>query len=345
MVDFADPRWADRVRARECARYFRKLGLVVLPSRGRSKIPIFETYTQFYDGECVPDEVYSEDNWRATNFQVITGTHHAGSLCLTVIDLDGEESQEVWGKMCAAHAYELQGAWVVESGSGTGLHIYFRLPDEATECKSGMLWGRWDTWGDDGKGKWEKHKEVRIFGDRALIVAPPSLHKQTGNAYRFREGCSPREFPLPCEAPAWLLAMPRLASPRTVEPPKPRIVAPIRDTSRTGQWYRRDIVMPEIVDKVSLARDWGLKVTSTRPNTLGWYYCHTIEEEKGASATIHHIDGTYKNWKTGEVMSLFDLGSRLQPSAFPRWQDCRDWCGDRFIGREQYRNILKSLSI
>ena len=197
-------------QALACAHYFRSKGLTVFPSRMDQKAPMLPGYkfTHYFGGDCnpvtVPDELFEPDQWATTNLQIVTGTQHAGTLKVCIIDLDGEEAQETWGRMCAHHEYQPEGVWVVESGSGNGKHLYYRLPDDATECRSGILWGIWDTWGRQGKGDWQKHKEIRLFGDRTQIIAPPSIHVETGQPYQFVPGGSPRDVGLPALVPGWL---------------------------------------------------------------------------------------------------------------------------------------------
>jgi Bifunctional DNA primase/polymerase, N-terminal len=319
-------------RALECATYLRTLGLTPLPSHTHDKLPAGGKYTHYYDGAAVPESVY--DEWSKPNIQVITGVSHLGPTKIVVVDLDGDEAPDIWKKLCFHNRYEPSSTWMTRTGSG-GTHLWYRLPPGVTECKSGIIWGVYDTWGEEGNGGWMKHKEIRILGDRALVVCPPSVHVKTGERYRFMPGCSPREHRLPEVAPAWLLAMPRLVSPR-FQDAKPRHV--IRPPERlSGRHYMRQEVLDAIPDKVALLKAWGLKFDRETPNASGWASCFVpwreTPENSRPSGTMHCLDGTFQDRKDNTSMSFFDVAAILQPGMFPKWTACKNWCGDRYIGR------------
>lgn len=327
---------ADVERALVVARYYRELGLSPLPSKVNDKAPDMAAYACYYGDTPVRDAVYHAASWRVPNIQIITGTKHAGPLKLLVVDLDGEEAPGVWTRMCEAHGYEPTSAWVSVTGSG-GIHLYFRLPCGIPECRSGIIWGVYDTWGEDGKGTWCKHKEIRILADNALCVAPPSKHVDTGKRYQFKYGCSPAEIRLPEVAPSWLLEMPRLVTPKLAE--VRTVASPARGKEAlSGNHYMRREVLDAIGDqKLDLLIQWGLQAQSREPNPSGWVACFVPWREKPgqsmASGSFHFLDGTFQDRKDNSSMSFFDLAVRLQPGMFPDWRDCRDYCGDRFIGR------------
>lgn len=319
-------------RALACARHFHALGLTPLPSRSDDKIPDLPKYTHYYEGEPVEDWVY--DQWKACNIQVITGTKHPGEISVIVVDLDGDEAPDAWRKICEKHNYTPSSAWMVETGSG-GTHFWYRTPPGLLDCPTGMIWGVYDTFGEEGRGGWIKHKEIRILGDRALAMAPPSFHPKTGKRYRFFPGVSPNEIPIPEVAPKWLLEMPRLSSPSFTPVGPPPLIR--RPEKLSGRHYMRGEVLAAIADKVSLAKEWGLKFDRETENSSGWASCYVPwREEPGRSrpsGTMHCLDGTFQDRKDMTTLSLFDLAVQLQPGMFPKWQDCRDYCGDRFIGR------------
>ena len=164
---------------------------------------------------------------------MITGVRSPTKTKIVVVDLDGPEALEAWHRITSQFRYAPNKGWISTTGSG-GRHHYFLLPDDAKECPSGILWGLYDTWGWGtgsrlGSGGWCKHKEIRLLGDNSLVVAPPSLHVDTGRRYEFDETASPKVHRLPEPAPSWLLALPRLMSPRFTapEPPRPRPQLPV----------------------------------------------------------------------------------------------------------------------
>jgi hypothetical protein len=320
-------------RTLACARHLHSLGLTPLPTRHDAKIPDLPKYTHFYEGEPVDDAVY--DGWRSCNMQVITGTNHPGTRSIAVIDLDGDEAKNAWNRICAHHKYAPRSPWMVETGSG-GIHVWYSLPATVSECQSGIIWGIYDTFGEDGKGTWLKHKEIRILGDRALAMAPPSFHPETGKRYRFFPGASPNEIAWPEPLPDWLRGMDRLTSPSfTGSSIGPIAIRPREKLS--GRHYMRGEVLSAITDKVGLMKEWGLRFDREQPNQSGWASCFVPWREdpkkSRASGTMHCVDGTFQDRKDGRAMGFFDLACILQPAMFRKWQECRDYCGDRFIGR------------
>lgn len=321
-------------RTLACANYFHTLGLTPLPSRHDEKIPDLSSYTHFYEGEPVPDDVYR--GWKSCNMQVITGTAHPGEKSVVVIDLDGEEACNAWARICDHHKYRPTATWLVETGSG-GTHLWYSLPPTVRECPSGMIWGLYDTFGESGRGAWEKHKEIRILGDRALAMAPPSFHPETGRRYRFLPDACPNTIGWPEPIPDWLLAMPRLVTPSFTSPSSAPILRPRERLS--GRHYMRGEVLDAIPDKVGLMKEWGLKFYRETPNQAGWASCFVPwrEDPHGSrpSGTMHCRDGTFQDRKDMRAMGFFDLAVILQPGMFTKWTECRDYCGDRFIGRIQ----------
>lgn len=322
----------DFSRAKRCVDHYRSLGLCPLPSRMDIKGPMLPTYAEHYGPTPVPESAYAD--WRTTNVQIITGAKSPTPAKIVVVDCDGPKAHDVWKAMCAANNYTPNGAWVCRTGSG-GHHYYFSLPS-AESCPGGMLWGIWDTWGDNGKGKWLRHEEVRLLGDRALVIAPPSIHVETGSPYSFDSLANPNKIRLPVEAPAWLLAMPLLATPRCYsEPPRPP-VAPPRPARTSDRWYTRDEVLDAIGGrKLAEAKTWGLVTKSDMPNPSGWVVCWVPGREdprhSNPSGSFNFRDGTLQDRKDLSTISLFDLGVLL--GRYSTWQECRDELGDRYVGK------------
>ena len=309
------------------------------------KGPKLKTYDQHYQGEPVPRWIY--ETWETTNIQVITGTKSPSPTKIIVVDLDGPEAVEAWERISAHHKHSGDSGWISRTGSG-GLHHWFVLPEDTRECPSGIIWGLWDTWGRNemkpGKGDWCKHKEVRILGDNALVIAPPSIHVETKRPYEFLSTASPRTNTLPSVAPAWLLAMPRLQPPRFVDPAPPKLNLPYSPNS--GRFYRRDEVLDAIGgEKLSIAvNEWGLQVKCSIPNLKGWCSCYVpgreLPSHSRPSGSFHFLDGTFQDRKDMTSVSFFDLSVLL--GAYPRWQDCRDALGDRYLGKRDNVNPKSS---
>lgn len=293
------------------------------------KGPLLDKYAEFYTGVKVPESAYAD--WNTTNVQILTGTRTPTPTKILVVDCDGEEALERWKTICQSHNHIPKTTWLARTGGG-GLHFYYRL-GSGRECPSGMIWGVWDTWGDNGKGKWVKHKEVRILADNALVVAPPSIHIETGQRYRFEDWANPNKIHLPELAPDWLVSMPRLCAPRFgPEPSKP---APGRRERRGDDWgrYDRDDVLEAVGDaKLAIAKEWGLHCVSGA-NANGWVCCFVPGREdprySRPSGSFNVNDGTLQDRKDCSTISFFDVGVAL--GRFANWQDCRDHLGERFL--------------
>jgi hypothetical protein len=315
--------------------HYRQLGLCPLPSMTKRKGPMLSTYADHYGPTPVPESVYAR--WNTPNMQIITGTKSPTPTKIIVVDLDGPESREAWKKITAHHGYVATSPWISLTGSG-GLHIYFLAPEGADEISSGIIWGMFDTFGDGGKGAWLKHKEIRILADNALVVAPPSVHVETGRPYKFQGLNTPRHIWLPEVAPKWLIEMPRLSAPRFgVETQKPAYVP--KPIDRTGWFYNRDEVLQAVgAHKLQVAKEWGLITKYDRPNPSGYVNCYMPRREdprhSQPSGSFHFYDGTLQDRKDLSTISFFDLGVLLQPGRYKDWRDVRDELGDRFIGRK-----------
>lgn len=322
---------ADFERTKAVAEYYVKLGLCPLPSRMDIKGPMLPTYAEHYGPTPVPSWVYKK--WATTNLQILTGVKTPTPTKILVVDMDGPEALDAWTRIADFHGYVPNKGWISITGSG-GRHHYFLLPDGVEECPSGIIWGLYDTFGKVGKGEWCKHKEIRILGDNALVVAPPSVHVDTGRRYEFLEP-SPRVHRLPEIAPDWLLKMPRLTSPRFTEPPPPRV--PVAYARKSDKFYTREEVIHAVGDhKFEIAcREWGLISPVNAPNANGWCPCYIPGREdprySRPSGSFNFRDGTLQDRKDMTSISFFDLSVAL--GVFATWQECRDALGDRFIGK------------
>ncbi len=112
-----------------------------------------------------------------------------------MVDLDGPEAIEAWKAICNKNQYTLKCSssfpWISTTGSG-GTHIYFRVPSGTERCPSRMIWGLYDT-----LTGWVKHREIRILGDGALAVVPPSVRVDGTGSYSLHVHYNPRNIPLP----------------------------------------------------------------------------------------------------------------------------------------------------
>lgn len=321
--------------ARGWATVYRRLGLTPLPSRSDEKAPDMGPYARHYGNVHVPESVY--DTWKSRNIQLITGVKSPASMKVMAVDIDGPDALVAWDRICKFNGYEWRKrkCWMVTTGSG-GTHLYFQIPIISDACTSGIIWAYYDTFGTDGKGDWAKHKEIRIVGDRALVIAPPSLHVDTEEPYRFDPVRNPDRFPVPATAPRWLLNMKRIKSrPRwDTTPVMLRRVVKL-ETQVIGKNYGRATVLKCLGDeKLALVREWGLD-TIGEPNAGGWVKCYVpIREIAGVSnpsGSFSAKDGVLMDNKDQQVFSLFDVGVLL--GQFNNWQECCNAVGQRYLGR------------
>lgn len=331
----ADP---DVDNAKGWAVAYRRLGLTPLPSRSDEKAPDMGSYAKHYGNVPVPSAVYSD--WRSRNIQLITGVKSPATTKVMAVDIDGPDALVAWDRICQFNGYEWRNkkCWRVSTGSG-GTHLYFQIPLVCGSCISGLIWAYYDTFGTDGKGDWAKHKEIRIVGDRGLAIAPPSLHVDTGEPYRFDPVQHPDRFPVPATAPQWLLEMKRIKSrPRwdTPVPVMPRIIK-YEKPIVGGRHYGRETVLRAMSgDLLTIAHEWGL-VTVSEPNTGGWTKCYVpIREVVGQSrpsGSFSVRDGVLLDMKDHESYSFFDLGVML--GKFEHWQECVNSLGQRYLGQNE----------
>lgn len=301
-------------RALDAAMFFRLIGLCPLPSRMDKKSPMLLQYAK-YKSETVPAAVYSGDSWRTTNVQLLTGAKTPGGTKIVVVDLDGDAAKDTWKRMVKLHGYRATSPWIAKTGSG-GEHWYYQIPYEAAACPSRLLWALYDPMAQ----AWLKHTEVRLLGDDALVVAPPSRHVKTGEEYRWVGKHHPGVFPLPELAPKWLLELPALSL------PKPNAQRQITDGETWRKWRgfggltaERELVLQAISpnEKLALARSWGLRLTG-RSTQKGWAECHAIlRDDHSASAGLDAVTGVY--CEPGSFsLSFFDLAVRL--GVYPDWK-------------------------
>jgi Bifunctional DNA primase/polymerase, N-terminal len=284
----------DIAMAREWAVFYKERGFQPLPSRMDKKRPLC-TFAEYWESTA-PDELFG--TFATSNLQVMCGRHWR----LLVIDLDGEEARNQWATMGRAPT-----TWTTISGGG-GCHLWFLLPANYPKTlPKAFLW----------KGDGE-HQAIERLCDKSLVMAPPSIHPKTGERYRFASPAkSPTRLPMPADCPAWILDI------KPLEAPKPEYIAPQCTPKNIPidmqRRFDRQEVITAIVDKIGVARSWGLKTTG-RPSKRGWQPCHAIgRKDERASAAIHIETGHYVDMGSGIRMSIFDVGVAL--GIYRTWQD------------------------
>lgn len=307
-------------RAQKVARYYRQIGLAPLPSKNDEKRP------DLFEFASLQSEPLSEERmscWRTKNIQLMCGARTYGRRKVIVIDLDGYQAEIVWEEMVRVKGGH-EKTWEVRTGSG-GRHVYFEIKGaNLAPFKSGLIWGIWDTWGENGRGGWQHHKAIQVLGDGLLAVAPPSIHVVTGKRYGFIDGHCPKTILFPAPVPGWLTEMPRLGTPRFAHEERKPILQAKKRIAGCSRLNRSE-VLAMIDDKAALAESWGLRIASRKPNMNGWMSCHAVgREDRTPSASFSADNGTYHDCRDAESVSLFDLGVML--GQFATWQDAMRWC-------------------
>ncbi len=269
------------------ARFYYEQNLNPLPSRGDRKGPALETYAHYRDGQRIP-AVWLQD-WPSPNIQLCLGVPWR----LMVVDVDGRRALEQWSRW---HLLGRQWpeTWTVRSR--VGRHFYYRIPDGITEVKSRAIWL------ETRDRKVVKHSEIRILGDKSLVIAPPSRHvDKPHTVYAFIHGRQPADLDI-AMAPAWLFNVPE------VKPPGPiRKVVPWKRSRLSPAWrnggYESIEAIPAYI-KLELARSWGLRVATEHANSKGWISCHCVDrEDRHPSASLNLASGVF--WQSGRKAMSF----------------------------------------
>ena len=286
--------------ARKWAAFYSARGMQPLPSDpkpadGRKK-PLCR-FKDYWEAKA-PADLFSR--FETTNIQVITGRFWK----LLVIDLDGQAGRDwFW-----ALGKPVPRTWGVRSGSGTGMHLWFRLPPNfETPLPKAFLWESEARQADK-----TKHETVERLCDRSLVMAPPSIHPVTGNRYTWLQDdqfLPPTKMPLPALCPQWILDLPPVPPKREASHPIVAIPSAAPLTSHGG-WYDWREVQAVIPDKVSLAARWGVRFTGSV--SRGWAECHAIDRrDEKPSAAVDIETGRYVDLGSGTRLGLFNLAVAL----------------------------------
>lgn len=166
----------------QAALRYAKLGLAVVPLRPRDKKPMFDNWTNI--GTC---DIPLVTKWwaqnPAANVGILTGQK---SHCF-VLDVDPKNGGlETFENLVSKHG-RFPDTWQdITGGVGGGFHLFFRYPNFEVKNHIGILPG------------------IDIRGDGGQVVAPPSIHPDTGNRYEW-DGINEIENTQLAEAPIWLL--------------------------------------------------------------------------------------------------------------------------------------------
>jgi putative DNA primase/helicase len=260
--------------------YAEELGLHVFPCWPKSKNPA--TTNGFKNAT---DDIDTIKNWweKVPEYNVAVWTSKESGIF--VLDIDKKH-----GGFAALAALEkeygkLPESWTVRTGGG-GNQIYFKHPGEFVP----------NTIGGIAKG-------IDVRGDDGYVIAPPSIHPDTGKAYKWEK--APLEYPLN-EAPEWLLDLNKKGKERKREGGKKggqRKLVPYGERDR------------EFAREAGKMRSWSYDKEQIAIN-LHYFYDNNCEHMAGDDPTEikKRIDSlserACENWSPNEKeYELTDMGN------------------------------------
>jgi hypothetical protein len=190
--------------------YAKKQRMPFVPCTMPGKMPRLRKWPEFASSDLPQICVWVKGK-PSSNFAVVTGTRSR----VWVLDIDGaagfESLDAIQGKIGP-----LPKTWTSISGSGSGAHYYWRLPDGVVVRNSANALA----------------SKIDVRGESGQIILPGSMHK-SGNRYCWAEGCAPDETEL-VEAPPALLSMALEACKKTrTQPPLKGVLRP--RSAKSGQ--------------------------------------------------------------------------------------------------------------
>jgi putative DNA primase/helicase len=156
----------------------------VFPLAPRSKVPQKGSNGLL---DATRDREQVERWWRETpdaNLGIRTGRASG----FFVLDIDPRHGGDVTLAKLEAQYGALPATVTVETGGG-GWHLYFRMPDFDLRSSSGQV----------GEG-------IDVKAEGGYIVAPPSIHPDTGRSYSYFPGLGPDDVEI-AVVPEWLIEL------------------------------------------------------------------------------------------------------------------------------------------
>ena len=155
--------------------YIKTWGFAVLPVEG--KVPLTKNGSKDATKSVRVAERWFT-NYPSGNVAVATGNVSG----LWVLDIDGPEGISSMKSLISEHGREWCDVPTVRTGKG-GYHLYFSGTDDYANCAKRLP-------GIDARGR------------GGYVVAPPSIHPDTGRAYKWVRNPRDRGF---CTPPDWLM--------------------------------------------------------------------------------------------------------------------------------------------
>lgn len=299
--------------ARDHAGLYEGAGLLPIPSEmlGRKKPMV-----RFRDriGHPTPEHWWSDPRLATTNIQVACGRVYD----LVVVDLDGPEAIRRW-EAYQGPIEELPTP-VVSRNRSESVHIWYRFPDDRAPIPSEVLW------------KNGKHSQIDLLSSGKLATAPPSIHVETRERYRFLPGQSLWDFPVRAVLPCGVAERARTIKTTTCLTSEVKRVsmrlsranrAPAQDLC--GRYDRGEVLdaLERSGMAIPLAREHGLVCE----DGVGWVPARCVSRDDHVpSASIHSECGRYSE-EGKKSISYFDLLVLL--GAASTWREAIALVGNR----------------
>jgi len=214
MTDLAHQ---EPTNAHEHARAYGALGLRTLPIRVGGKAPPMKSWQHAATNDPAKIDAWYKGLYRDCGVGIALGDQPNG-WHLFALDLDNHGDGTTTGEDELVDLEQTHGAlpdtWRAITGSG-GVHLIFRTPEGVTVRNQQATGNR-------------VAPNIDVRGQGGQIVAAPTIHPETLNAYAWEHDYEPWSLQ-PAVAPDWLLDMVREPDP-TPEPPKPVVNLPRDDT-------------------------------------------------------------------------------------------------------------------
>ena len=136
---------------------YHALGWPCIPVTGKTPAVPWKAYQRRRPTIGQLKEWFSVPVTRPFNIAILTGKVSG----LVVVDCDTTRDADWWQNTFPATP-------LVSFSGGGGRHFYYRHPGEHVGNRTRVL-----------------ERQIDIRGDRGLVVAPPSIHSQTNQAYRW----------------------------------------------------------------------------------------------------------------------------------------------------------------
>jgi hypothetical protein len=181
----------------EAAQAYAGLEMSVIPLNG--KRPALKSWKEYQQRRVTSTEIESwHNNGLLDNIGIICGEV---SDNLVVLDLDGIAGYPAF----AATFPHLAQTYTIATGGGVGKHIYFRVGQMPASVKAiGTPIGN-----------------LELGGNGRQVVAPPSVHPSTGNAYQVEIVADILQVDSLSELVQWIESFKAPEQSTTWKPPKP----------------------------------------------------------------------------------------------------------------------------